>query len=91
MELEQLRIFVSAAERKSFSAAARDLFLSHSTTSRAVSSLEREFQVALFVREHNRLSLTAAGACLLRDARELLENAAQLRDNLKEFAEDGQA
>ena len=85
MELEQLRIFVSVAERGSFSAAARDLFVSHSTTSRSVAALERELQVRLFDRAPGALALTPAGVSLLRDARELLENAEQLKLNLKEF------
>ena len=85
MELEQLRIFVAVAERGSFSAAAKDLFVSQSTTSRAVSALENEFGTALFNRGNRILGLTEAGESLLRDARELLENAAQLRNNLKTF------
>ena len=85
MELEQLRIFVAVAERGSYSAAAKDLFVSHSTTSRAVSALEIELGVTLFDRKNRILGLTQAGQSLLRDARELLENAAQLKNNLREF------
>ncbi len=85
MELEQLRIFVAVAEHGSYSAAAKDLFVSHSTTSRAVSALENELGVTLFDRKNRILGLTRAGQSLLRDARELLENAAQLKNNLREF------
>lgn len=85
MELEQLRIFIAVAEHGSYSAAAKDLFVSHSTTSRAVSALENELGVTLFDRKNRILGLTQAGESLLRDARELLENAAQLKNNLKEF------
>ena len=42
MELEQLRIFCTVAACRSFTRAAGQLFVSHSTTSRAVSALERE-------------------------------------------------
>ena len=85
MELEQLRIFVAVAEHGSYSAAARDLFVSHSTTSRAVSSLENELGVKLLERGNRILGLTAAGVSLLRDARELLETAEQLKANIREF------
>ena len=85
MELEHLRIFIAVAEHGSYSAAAKDLFVSHSTTSRAVSALEHELGVTLFDRKNRILGLTQAGESLLRDARELLENAAQLKNNLKEF------
>ena len=85
MELEQLRIFVAVAEHGSYSAAAKDLFVSHSTTSRAVSALENELGVTLFERDNRIIGLTKAGESLLRDARELLENAEQLKANLREF------
>ena len=42
MELEQLRHFTAAAEAGSFSAAARSLYISHSTICRSVSALEEE-------------------------------------------------
>ena len=38
MELEQLRIFCTVAACRSFTRAAKQLFVSHSTTSRAVSA-----------------------------------------------------
>ena len=47
MELEQLRIFCTVAACRSFTRAAKQLFVSHSTTSRAVSALERELGVPL--------------------------------------------
>ena len=51
MELEQLRIFCTVAACRSFTRAAKQLFVSHSTTSRAVSALEREFGVPLLARD----------------------------------------
>ena len=72
MELEELAIFVAVARRKSYSAAAREKYISHSTVSRAVSSLERELGVTLVVR-HNRVEeLTPAGEVLLEEAERLL-------------------
>lgn len=72
MELGELAIFVAVARRKSYSAAAREKYISHSTVSRAVSSLERELGVPLVVR-HNRVEeLTPAGRVLLEEAQALL-------------------
>ena len=51
MELEQLRIFCTVAACRSFTRAAKQLFVSHSTTSRAVSALERELGVPLLARD----------------------------------------
>jgi len=77
MELEQLRIFVAVAECGSFSRGARRLYISHSTTSRAVSALEEELGVRLLERGNRVLGLTAAGETLLQEARTLLERSEQ--------------
>ena len=50
MELRQLAIFAAAAREKSYSTAARKLFISHSTVSRAVTALEAELGVRLVAR-----------------------------------------
>lgn len=80
MELEQLRIFVTVAECGGFSAAARKLYISHSTTSRAVAALEEELGVKLLTRSSHTVDLTTAGEVMLSEARLLLsaaENAAE--------------
>lgn len=87
MELEQLRMFVSAAESGSFSAAGRELYTSHSTVSRAVSALEKELGVTLISRSNRVLGLTAAGELLLEEARELLKRAEELREKLRTLEE----
>ena len=73
MELEQLRIFAAVAKYKSFSEAARRLYISHSTTSRAVSALEKELGLSLMERDNHVIDLTAAGKVLLEEAARLLE------------------
>ena len=75
MELDELAIFVAVARRKSYSEAAREKYISHSTVSRAVSSLERELGVQLLVRRNRVEELTAAGRVLLEDAEALLAAA----------------
>ena len=60
MELEQLRIFCTVAACRSFTRAARQLFVSHSTTSRAVSALERELGVPLLARDRQQADALAA-------------------------------
>jgi DNA-binding transcriptional LysR family regulator len=80
MELERIRIFLAAAEAGSFSEAARRLYISHSTTSRAVSALEDEIGVTLIDREDNRITgLTAAGRLLYEKGGELLRMEEGLR------------
>ena len=75
MELEQLRIFCTVAACRSFTRAARQLFVSHSTTSRAVSALERELGVPLLARDRHTVALTPAGQMLLAGAEDLLQQA----------------
>ena len=83
MELEPLRIFVTVAECGSFSAAARRLYISHSTTSRAVSALEDELGLRLFHRGNSIEALTPAGETLLREALPLLKAADAIPGKVK--------
>ena len=72
MELEQLRIFLAVAETGSFSLGAKRLYISHSTTSRAVTALEEELGVRLIERHNRVLGLTPAGEILREEAEKLL-------------------
>ncbi len=83
MELEQLRIFVAVAESGSFTKAAKKLYISHSTTSRAVTALENELGLSLFDRGNRILGLTGAGELLLKESRELLFKAEELEQRMK--------
>ena len=83
MELEQLRLFIAAAEHRGFSPAARALYTSHSTISRAVSSLEAELDTNLFLREHKTLTLTAAGELLYEDAKGIISLADKMIEKIK--------
>lgn len=75
MELEQLRIFLAVAESSSFTGAAKRLFVSHSTTSRAVAALEAELGVRLFTRDRRTVELTEAGRVLCAESAKLLQAA----------------
>ena len=84
MELEKLRIFLAVAECRSFSLGAKRLYISHSTTSRAVASLEEELGVPLLRRDNRVLGLTPAGECLCEEARLLLEQADRAVERVRE-------
>jgi DNA-binding transcriptional LysR family regulator len=83
MELEQLRMFITAAEHRGFSPAARHLYTSHSTVSRAVCALEEELGTALFIREHKLLTLTPAGEMLLEDAKTIVSMSDNITEKIK--------
>ena len=78
MELEQLRMFLAVAECGSFSEAGKRLFVSHSTTSRAVAALEQELGAQLFRRSSRSVTLTPAGEILVERAEDLLTQAEDL-------------
>ena len=87
MESEQLRIFAAVAKYKSFSEAARKLYISHSTTSRAVSALEKELGVKLFERNNHIVALTPAGQVMLEEAEKLLRAMDESAERVKAASE----
>ena len=72
MEIEQLRIFLAVAECGSFTKGAAKLYISHSTTSRAVSALEEELGVKLLERDNRVHHLTTAGSILVAEAEKIV-------------------
>jgi len=77
--LEQMRLFVSVAEQRSFSAVARDMKRAQSAVSSAIALLEADLGVSLFERSSGRQPrLTEAGGVLLEEARELLRQCERL-------------
>ena len=88
MELEKLRIFLAVAECRSFSLGAKRLYISHSTTSRAVSALEEELGVQLLRRDNRVLGLTPAGECLAGEARRLLRQAEEAAERVRAAGEE---
>lgn len=69
---ESLHAFAQAAATGSFSAAARRLGKSQSTVSEAISRLEIDLNVSLFVRGARQLTLTEAGSSLLSRVQDVL-------------------
>jgi DNA-binding transcriptional LysR family regulator len=77
--LKALPVFEEAAQQLSFTAAARELHVTHGAVSRQMKSLESHLGVRLFHRRNRRLELTDAGASLLpavRTALDVVENSA---------------
>ena len=87
MQLEQLEIFVAVARCGSFTAAAKQLYISHSTTSRAISALEDELGVRLFYRGNRVNGLTAPGETLLEEAVKMLDAAEAEKKRVRAAAE----
>ncbi|MGI5976234.1 MAG: LysR family transcriptional regulator [Candidatus Limivicinus sp.] len=75
MELRQLHIYAAVAKYRSFSGAARKLYISHSSASRAVSELEKELGVRLIERDNRVLGFTPAGEIMAEEAERLIDCA----------------
>lgn len=69
LSLDQLRIFVAAADEGSFSAAARRLKRTQSAVSETIANLEAQLAVSVFDRSGRYPRLTKEGEVLLADAR----------------------
>ncbi len=74
--ISQLTAFEAAARSLSFTLAAQELDLTQSAVSRQIKALEEQLGVALFVRERQKVRLTAAGETYVRDVRTALSTLA---------------
>lgn len=72
VSLDQLRVFIAAAEEGSFSAAGRRLRRAQSLVSQAIANLEGQLNVKLFDRAKKYPRLTAAGRALLHEAKDVV-------------------
>lgn len=86
MTLEQLRIFVAVAQREHVTQGARELNLTQSATSAAITALETRHAVKLFDRVGRRIVLTKAGQIFLVEARAVLARAASAETILADLA-----
>ena len=81
INLKQLEAFVATAEFSSFTKASEELFLTQSTVSSHISALETTLGVKLIQRSaRQRVTLTAEGEQVYREAREILDHCQALQD-----------
>lgn len=78
--LQQLRIFVTVAERGSFARSAEALSLARPRVTNAIAALEREMGARLFHRTTRRTTLTGEGELLYDQALQLISDAERTRD-----------
>lgn len=87
MELRQLKYFVRTAQTLNFSEAARSLYVSQSTLSQQIKSLENELGTLLFQRDSHSASLTQSGAMLLPLAIQTIQSAEACKAQVNDLKE----
>lgn len=86
VSLDQLRMFVAAADVGSFSAAARRLNRAQSAISQAIAALESALGIPLFDRSERLPKLTSEGVKLLGTARGIVRDADALKAHARDMA-----
>lgn len=80
MNLKQLEAFVKIADTGSFSQAAKELYLTQPTISAHISSLEKELNSRLFVRNTKEVHLSENGSVLYNYAKQMLVLQKRIED-----------
>ena len=85
MELRQLKYFLAVADARSFANAANNLYISRQAVSKAISQLELEIGVELFVRDSGGAFLTPAGVLFYDRVRSNVMELEQARDHMQHY------
>ncbi|MCA9939456.1 MAG: LysR family transcriptional regulator [Anaerolineales bacterium] len=83
LDVHQLNVFIVAAEKLNFTAAARQLHMSQPSVSQHITSLENQLGQPLFVRAGRRMELSAAGQALLPLAREVVTRSMHIEEQMQ--------
>lgn len=86
MLFKQIKYFLSIVDTGSFTEAAAQCFISQSAVSQQINALEAELGVQLFERSPRRLVLTNAGRYLYEHGRQMVQDAARLKQGVQEAA-----
>ncbi|MBD5429125.1 LysR family transcriptional regulator [Lactobacillus sp.] len=85
MEINKLRTFIDLAETLSFSKTAENLYITQSSVSKHIKSLEKEIGHHLFLRTNKQVELSSYGQVVLPYAKQILFNYDQMSDQLLKF------
>ena len=85
MNMNQINYFLAVVKYKTFTNAAEELYISQSSLSKKIKSLEQELGYKLFHRDNKENYLTPEGHLFLEYAENFSENYARLMANLHSF------
>lgn len=83
MTLQQLRYVTTVAEIGTISEAAKELFISQPSLTKAIKELEKEMNILIFDRTNKGIHISKEGEQFLGYARQVLEQAALLEEHYK--------
>lgn len=86
MDFKQLEAFVEVAKHKSFSKAAKELYLTQPTVSAHVQKLEQQLDTILVNRSNKAVSLTPSGEIFYSNAIEILNSCKKAIYSVKEYS-----
>ena len=69
----RLKVFLTVANRLSFTKAAGELFITQPAVSKHIHELEEEYKIKLFERSGSKIAVTAAGKLLLKHTKKIFE------------------
>src|SRR5690554_2476309 len=87
--LSLYNIFNCVAEKENISHAAKQLFISQPAVSKAISSLEDNLNVTLFIRSSRGVKLTDEGQLLYEHTHDAFQTIQQAEDSIKKITELG--
>lgn len=87
--LKEIEYIYAVYKERSFSRAARRLFISQPSLSAAVKRVEQELGVSLFNRSTNPVSLTEAGEYYIKSAEKIMEIEREMREHFASLSDNG--
>lgn len=87
MDFHQLKVFISVYKNKSFSKAAKEIFLTQPTISEHIKTLEEELKCKLFDRIGKKIISTKEADILFDEALDLINKFENLKDSVQKLRE----
>ncbi len=91
MTITQIKYFLAILEYNNFSNAAEEMYISQSSLSKQIKSLENELGITLFARSSSKVSLSPGGKLFYKYAKAMNESYENLKKEISALHEDAPA
>ena len=89
ISLRQLRYFIAIADARTYSQAAKNLFVSQPTLTVAMQKLSKDLNATLFTQTSNGYELTESGSLLYQEGARILQEVNELETKIREIENRG--